>query len=75
MKKILKIILAMSCWIIGLILLYETLCSFKGIDLWELGFAFYTLPIGIISILFLVEALILTKDIIKKKGSGNNGKK
>lgn len=75
MKKILKIILATSCWAIGLILLYETLCSFKGIDPWGLGFAFYTLPIGIISILFLIEALILTKDIINKKGSGNNGEK
>lgn len=74
MKRILKIILAIICWIIGLFLLYETLSSFKGLDPWGVGFTFYTLPVGMISILFLVEAIILSKDIIKKKGSDKNSK-
>lgn len=75
MKKILKIILTISCWIIGLILLYEAFSSFRGLDSWGLGFTFYTLPVGIISILFLIEAIILTKDIIKRKEDNVNGKK
>lgn len=75
MKKILKIILTISCWIIGLILLYETLDSFSGLDTWGLGFVFYTLPVGIMSVLFLIEAIILTKEIVKRKGDNVNGKK
>ena len=67
MKKLFKIILTIICWIIGLTLLYETVSSLKNWDLWGLSFAFYTLPIGIISILFLIEAIILTKELIKKK--------
>ena len=67
MKKIFKIILTIICWIIGLILLYETVSSLKNSDPWGLSFAFYTLPIGISSILFLIEAIILTKELIKKK--------
>lgn len=72
MKKNLKIILAVICWIIGLILLYDTLRSFKELDPWGLGFAFYILPTGIFSILFLLEAIVLTKDFINKKGSNKN---
>jgi len=67
MKKILKMVLGIICWIIGLFLLYEALCSLNKLDSWGLGFTFYTLPVGIISILFLIEAINLTKDFINKK--------
>ena len=66
MKRVIKIIIAIICWVIGLYLLYETICSFEGLDPWGLSFAFGTLPIGIIAILFLVEAIILTKELVKK---------
>ena len=66
MKRVFKIILTVVCWGIGFILLYETLYSFKGLDSWGLGFVFYTLPVGIISTLFLIEAILLTKDFVKK---------
>ena len=65
MKKVFKIIIAIICWIIGFILLYETIHSLIGTDPWGLGFIFYSLPIGVISILFLLEAYILTKELIK----------
>ena len=65
-KKLLKIIFAIICWIIGLCLLYETIHSFEEIDPWGLGFTFYTLPIGALSMLCLRQAIVLTKKLIKK---------
>ena len=65
MKKIFKIIIATVCWIIGLILLYETIHSLIQSDPWGLTFTFFTLPIGITCILFLYEAYHLTKELIQ----------
>lgn len=74
MKKIFKMILMVICWIIGLILLYKTLCSFKGMDPWGLTFIFYTWPIGAVSILFLLAAISLTKGFGKKVSDKNGNK-
>ena len=71
MKKILKIILTIFCWICAIFLLVETVKSFNYIDDWGLGFTFFTLPIGILGILFLIEAVDLTKELMIKKNSSN----
>lgn len=67
MKKVLKIVITIICWVMGILLLWETIKSFRYLDPWGLGFAFYTLPIGIVSMLFLLEALILTKELVAEK--------
>ena len=67
MKKFLKIFLTIICWIGAIWFLFETIKSFKYIDPWGLGFLFYTLPIGIIGILFLIESIILIKELITNK--------
>ncbi len=67
MKKFLKILLAIICWIGAILLLFETIKSFKFLDSWGLGFTFYTLPIGIMDILLLLKAIIITKEIIDNK--------
>lgn len=72
MKKVLKIVLAIICWIVAIICLVEAFMSFKDLDSWGLGFTFYILPIGIIGILFLLEAIILTKGLINKKEIPNS---
>ena len=69
MKKVLKIILTIICWLIGVFLLYETINSFNGLDPAGLGFIFFTLPVGIFCVIFLISAISLTKDIIKKKNN------
>ena len=67
MKKVLKIILTIFCWICAIIFLMEALKSFNNLDPWGLEFTFYTLPIGILGILFLIIAVHLTKKLIKNK--------
>ena len=67
MKKVLKIILTIFCWICTIIFLVEALKSFNDLDTWGLGFTFYTLPIGILGILFLIIAVHLTKKLIRNK--------
>lgn len=67
MKKFLKIVLAIICWIGAILLLFETIKSLMYLDPWGLGFTFYTLPIGIMGILLLLEAIIITKELIAKK--------
>ena len=67
MKKVLKIILTIFCWICTIIFLVEAIKSFKYLDPWGLGFTFYILPIGSLGILFLVIAVYLTKKLIRNK--------
>ena len=67
MKKFLKIALTIICWIGAILLLFETIKSFRQLDSWGLGLIFYTLPIGVIGGLLLLEAIILTKELIAKK--------
>lgn len=74
MKKFLKIILTIFCWICAIILLIETIKSFNYSDSWGLGFTFYTLPIGILGVLFLIEAIYLTKQFWHNKPKKNNKK-
>ena len=69
MQKVLKIILRIVCCLIGVFLLYETINSFNGLDPAGLGFIFFTLPVGIFCVIFLISAISLTKDIIKKKNN------
>ena len=64
---LMRIIGAIIFWIISLILLYETILSFIHADPWGVTFAFYTLPIGTLGILFLVMAIALTKGFIIHK--------
>ncbi len=71
MKKFLKIVLTVICWIGAILFLFETINSFKYLDSWGLGFTFYTLPIGIIGTLLLIEAIILTKELIANKNNKN----
>lgn len=66
-KKILKIALAIICWIGAIKLLFEIINSLRYLDSWGLGFTFYTLPIGVIGILLLLEAINLTKEFITNK--------
>ena len=68
-RNIIKTILAAVCLVIGIVLLYEILVSFKFSDPWGLGFTFYILPTGIISIGCLTIATILIKEIIKEKNN------
>lgn len=67
MKRFLKIVLAIICWIGAILLLFETIKNFKFLDSWGLGFIFYTLPIEFMGILLLLEAIFITKEIIDKK--------
>lgn len=67
MKRILKVFLVIICWMGAIKLLFETINSLKNLEPWGLGFTFYTLPIGIIGILLLLEAIILTKKLIANK--------
>lgn len=67
MKKVFKIILTIFCWICAIISFMEALKSFNNLDPWGLEFTFYTLPIGILGILFLIIAVHLTKKLIKNK--------
>ena len=67
MKKVLKIILTIFCWICAIILLVETIESLKYLDSWGLGFTFSTLPTGILGLLFLIIAIHLTKKLFKNK--------
>lgn len=71
MKKFLKIVLAIICWIGAILLLFETIKSFRYLDPWGLGFVFYTLPIGVIGILFLGGAIIITKELIESNINSN----
>lgn len=72
LKKFFKLILTVFCWVVGIFLLYETIISFNDLDPAGLGFMFFTLPIGIFCIVFLISAINLTKDIIKDKNNENN---
>lgn len=69
--KVVKIISAIICWIIGLYLLYVTIWSFLDGDDWGLAFIFITLPCGVMSFLFLSGAITLTmilkSELLKKK--------
>ena len=67
MERVLKIIFTIFCWICAIVLLVETIKSFNSLDPWGLEFTFYTLPIGILGILFLIIAVHLTKKLIKNK--------
>lgn len=66
MKKKLKIIFSIILWVFTIVLLFEVIESFKGLDPWGLSFTFYTLPISILCIITFVSAIGLTKDIIRK---------
>ena len=66
-KKILDYLLTIICWIIGIILVYQSFIAFFDADPWGLALTFYILPLGILGILFLVEAIRLTNEVIKKK--------
>ena len=72
MRRVLKIILMIFCWICAIILLVEAVKSFNNLDSWGLGFTFYTLPIGVLGILFLMIAVYLTKELIRNKNITKN---
>ena len=67
MKKFLKIVLTVICWIGAILFLFESIDSFKDLDPWGLIFTFITLPTGFIGTLLLIEAIILTKKLITNK--------
>ncbi len=66
MKKIIKVIVATICGILGSILLWETIKSLKQLDPWGLGFIFFTLPLGVFSILLLTESYLIIKQLIQQ---------
>lgn len=66
-KKTIKFMLAILCWIAAILLLVEVIKNFKELDPWGLGFMFYIVPIGVMGILFLFVAFVLTKELIRKK--------
>ena len=71
MKKVIKIILTIVCWICAIFLIVESVKSFIYSDSWGLELAFYTLPVGILGILFLVLAVYLTKEVVTNKSNTN----
>lgn len=67
MKKVFQLIFMLVCWIVGGILLYETIVSLINSDPWGLGFMFFTLPLGVMCFLFLSLAILLMKEFVKAK--------
>ena len=66
-KEILQYLLMIFCWIVGVFFIYQSFIAFFDADPWGLALTFYILPLGILGILFLVEAIRLTNEVIKKK--------
>ena len=66
MKKFLKIVLTVICWIGAIYFLFKSIEYFKNSDPWGLTFAFCSLPCGFIGTLLLIEAIIITKKLITK---------